>query len=572
MSKTWKLRPHNDDLERSLLESGQEPIMARLLSQRNITPDVVRDFFDANLSELENYKPLGGTPEAAQMLIDLAKEKKGVCILGDYDADGVMSTAMMVFICRKLGIPYHVFIPDRFKHGYGLNPKSVEAFNQDVQATNPGLIIALDCGTSSENEMKILKQSGAKILVIDHHIPNEGQKSISADILINWRLCGGSEMCTAGQVLMLAKAIDNLSKTSLFTELLPMAAIGTVADISPIVWENRIIVRNGLSRAGNSPSLGLRMIVESMYLGDVEVSQSDVSFRIAPRINSAGRVQKAELAYRLMVEEDIGSAGALLNEIENLNMERRELCSKITEEAIEQARKQSFKNGLMLINPEWHIGVVGIVASRIVEEFGVPALVMGSSKGMVKGSGRSLDGINIKAVLDSCSELFDVYGGHEMAVGASLKSESLSIAPQKFDEACGKYYEKNGRPDFSQYYDIDLHPNSVRILIPKMLKDNLFPYCDQHNPEPIFKLWGVKVTNCSITNRDGWRRVTYTIESLEGRRIPMKLVTFDESYGPGLIDKTIDVFFKFPQMINTKWEPSLELIDIVYAGDKKDLL
>ena len=545
--------------------------MARLLSQRNITPDVLSDFFAADFAELENYPILGGTPQAAQLLIDLAKEGKGVCVLGDYDADGVMSTAMTVFICRKLGIKYNVFIPDRFLHGYGLNTKSVEAFNADVIKYKPGVVIALDCGTSSETEVAILKQSGAKILIIDHHIPNQKQLSRSADILINWRICGGSEMCTAGQVLMLAREVDRLAKTSLFLDLLSMAAIGTVADVSPIIRENRIIVRHGLARGGNTPSLGLRMMIEGMYSDGIEISQSDVSFRIAPRINSAGRVQKAELAYRLMVEEEIGDAGAILNEVEALNVSRRYLCRTMADQASEMASKQPYKNGLLIIDPSWHIGVVGIVASRIVDEFGVPALVMGAHNGVVKGSGRSLDGINIKAILDSCSDLFEVYGGHEMAVGATLKNECVGIAPQRFDEACAKYYEIHGKPDPAQLYDIDLHPNSVRLTIPQLLKQNLFPYCDQYNPEPIFKLWGVKVVNCAVQNRDDWRKVTYTVESQVGRRIPMKLVTFDESFGPGLVDKVVDVLFKFPQMINTKWDPSLELIDIVYAGDQKDL-
>jgi single-stranded-DNA-specific exonuclease len=264
-----------------------------------------------------------------------------------------------------------------------------------------------------------------------------------------------------------------------------------------------------------------------------------------------------------MVEEDIGEVGSLLNEIETLNVERRYLCRTIAEQAVEKARQHPFENGYLLMDPVWHIGVVGIVASRIVEEFGIPALVCGVSGGVVKGSGRSLDSVNIKHILDSCSELFEIYGGHEMAVGATLKNQFLPVAAQRFDEACRRYYEVHGRPKFVQYYDIDIHPRSVKASVARMLLQTLFPYCEQYNPEPIFKLWNVKIVNCSIMNRADWRKVTYTVEAQDGYRLPMKFVTFDEQYGAGLEGKNVDILFKFPQLSNTKWDPTLELIDTI---------
>lgn len=565
MARQWKLRPHDTELEYQHLINGWEPLMARLLAQRGIGMQEADQFFAADLADIDLFKPLGGIDQAADLLLTAARRQNtSVGVIGDYDADGVTSSAMFQRICRALGLECQVFLPHRVQHGYGLNPKTVPAFCEFIQKP-PRLLFILDCGTSSEAEVCQLREFGiSQIVIIDHHIPESSRLSKSADILVNWRLCGGSEMCTAGEVLMLARALDRRTdkKHDFFNQLLPLAAIGTVADISPIARENRVIVRHGLAKVGESNYIGLRMLAEICNMIDGRLSQMDVSFGLAPRLNAAGRINSAYLSYNLMVEDKIGAAGSIVSELDMMNKERKHICNELTAQALEAAEKSNFTNGLLLINPEWNVGVVGIVASRIVDRFGIPTIVMGQTNGTIKGSGRSLGTTNIKAIMDSCAEMFSNYGGHEMACGAALKPEYVATAPKLFDEACRNYYAKHGVPIIDRFYDAALKPTTITVRLCDQLIETFYPYCDDNNPEPVFLLSNAKVVWSKPWRGDDWQLMTYELEK-DGIRIPIKFKTFDEEFGSGLEGKTLDMYFSFTQSYGTKYGPELWIVDVI---------
>ena len=509
-----------------------------------------------------------GVTAAAKMILKVAKQGGRVAVIGDYDVDGVTSAAMLQLLCQNLGAKCHVFLPSRLEHGYGLNPKTVPAFIESV-GTPPDLLIAADCGTSSEKELGQLRKFGAKrIAIIDHHIEDPKKFSASADCIVNWRQGAGGierqEMCTAGEIFVLAKILETMVDRDLTSELLPLAAIGTVADISPIVGLNRTIVKNGLSRVGRVKLPGLMLLLEKCGLDANGISQTDISFKLAPRLNATGRMGKPNPAYDLLVERDAVRAAELLAELEACNLERRSLLTKITDEAIELGNKHNFKNGVLLFQSEWHVGIVGVVASRIAERFLLPTIIMGQAGETIKGSGRGVDGVNLKGIMDTCAEqLFTVYGGHEMAAGATLRSDiKWEDAAKIWDQACGEYFKSNPRPSGDIYYDAEIPPHRVSGQFCVQLRQTLYPYHKTTNPEPVFMLRNVQVNQIRFNEGETWK-----LMSFEGRMdnigvLPLWFKSFNVEHHDILEGQTVDVLFSCAQSWSQRYGPSLQVVAI----------
>ena len=562
----WIERAVDTALEAEHLRFGRNPLMCRLLAQRNITPGNVDIFFAPQLDYINWEDSLPGSRAAAKLLLSVMKQKGRVAVIGDYDVDGVTSSAMIQLLCRDLGIECHVFLPSRLEHGYGLNPKTVPAFIESV-GKPPDLLIAADCGTSSEPELEALRKFGAKrIAIIDHHIEDPARFSASADCIVNWRQGKNierQEMCTAGEVFVLAKILEKMLDRDLTSELLPLAAIGTVADISPITGLNRIIVKNGLARVGRVQKPGLKMLLEKCGLDENGISQTDISFKLAPRLNATGRMGKPNPSYDLLVGDDPVRAAELLDELEACNVERKLLLNQITEEAVEMANQRKFKNGILLINPTWHVGIIGVVASRVSERFLLPSIIMGQAGKTVKGSGRSLDGVNLKAIMDTCSDLFSAYGGHEMAAGATLKAGlEWDVAAQRFDDACGKYFESNPRPSSDLYYDAELPPSMVGARFCNRLRETFYPYHKLTNPEPVFLMKQVQVNRTRFNEGDTWK-----LMSFEGRvdkfgTLPLWFKSFNVDHHDIVEGQTVDVLFTCAQSWDQRYGPSLQIVGI----------
>jgi single-stranded-DNA-specific exonuclease len=558
-------RQFNHEVEQFLKKNEKKPLLARLLSQRKI-PDI-DNFLNPpskahlhlrNLAQIRNLK------ETCDLLIEVKKNNGSASVIGDYDVDGIMSSYMVKRICEILDVECNVFLPSRFEHGYGLNAQTLASFLAfTVENKTPELLLILDCGSSSEKEIRKLKSFGIKkIAIIDHHIFKEENFSKSADTVVNWRMNENSEeMCTCGLVYLLASLMFDEAHLSIdnVLELLFLAAIGTIADVTPIIGDNRIIVKQGLSFFNNClTSKGLSTLIGLCKLNNKTITQEQVGFRLAPRLNAVGRLGSPQEAFDLLVSKDKDEIDDIIQVLEITNKNRQEIQGSILEEAIGMFNEKEMEYGILLVNPKWNIGVVGVVASEIAEKFHKPTVVIGREKGVLKGSGRSIKGISLIKILDLCSEMFDKYGGHDYAAGVALKKKYLDKSIKMFNDACQKVFvEENKNCNKEVFYDAVLKPSSISEDTYKIV-NLLYPYCDINNPEPVFKLSEVAVSLVDRKENPNW---VLSILKIDG--INFKFKTFSEEIGCCKeFGKKANVYFKFPQSYDEKWGMQLDVVGI----------
>jgi single-stranded-DNA-specific exonuclease len=561
----WKIRPYNKDVEIELLKKGKEKLLSRLLSQRISNANEANKFTSGSYTELSHPHTLNGVKEAVELFRQAVINKEKIAVMGDYDCDGILSSVMLNELCNVMGLQCTVVLPNRLKHGYGLTEKSVNNFKSKIKEP-PFLLFIVDCGSSSEKEIKELKEFGVKhIVVIDHHIVDPDKQSKSADVLINWHLSNTQEMCAAGLVFQFIRGVRWLTKKVDPINFLSYVAVGTLADVSPIEGDNRIIVKNGLKpyALNNIMASGLNALIsKSRVYGDLSVE--DVLFKIAPKLNAAGRLKDPHIAYNLLIEHDLITAELMAQNLAEFNDDRKAIQKEIELQAIKMVKDNpdAYKYGIIVFGKDWHIGVLGIVASRLTEEFYRPAVVIGSNEGTLKGSGRSIGITNLKEILDSCSECFSSYGGHALAAGLTLKEEYKDTVNEIFNKACQKYYEKNGYPERIRYYDAKLYPSLVTIRTMTMLLETLYPYCSQKNPEPVFILPGAVITETKIVGEE--KKVMVFRAIRDGQKTELKFRTFTDKMGTEIDGKKADIIFTFPQSFPAKFEPSLSVIDIIF--------
>ena len=418
-----------------------------------------------------------------------------------------------------------------------------------------------------KKEVKELKDWGVKqIIILDHHIVDPINLSKSADVLINWHLSENSqEMCATGLVFQFIRGIRWVSKKVDPINYLSYAAIATLADVSPIEGDNRIIVKNGLKPyALNSiMASGLNALIsKSRIYGDLSVE--DVLFKIAPKINAAGRLKDPHISYNLLIEHDIATAELMAQNLADFNTERREIQKNIELQAITMVNNSpdDYKHGIIVFGEDWHIGVLGIVASKLTEAFYKPSIVIGNHEGTLKGSGRSIGTTNLKEILDGCSEYFVNYGGHALAAGVTLKEEYKDKINGIFNKACHKYYEKNGYPERIDYYDARLDVDFISRKTMTMLLETLYPYCSQKNPEPIFMLPDATITETQIV---GEQKMVMVFRAMKNnRKTELKFKTYTEKKGTEIDGKKADILFTFPQSFPDKFEPALNVVDMIF--------
>lgn len=557
-------RQFDPTIEKSIKQDkGIHPLLARLLSQRKIGVSDL-NFSDDSFLHLENLKLIKNIRSVSNLLMDMKRNGQSASIISDYDADGIISSYMIKRLCEILGIECSVFLPSRFEHGYGLNAQTLGSFLAfTITNKSPDVLFILDCGSSSEKEIKELKlhHNINAIVVIDHHIIKEDSFSKSAHIVTNWRLNNNAqEMCTCGLAYIIA--LDMFLTHGCLTqdnmkELLSLAAIGTIADVSTIIGDNRVIVKQGLGFFNKLSSDGLSDLVKLCKLQNSTITQQQIGFRLAPRLNAVGRLGSPQKAFDLLVSKDKDEIEDILKSLEETNQQRQQIQGDILNEAIKMVDEKLMPYGILLINPKWNIGVVGIVASEIVEKFNKPTVIIGRDKGVFKGSGRSIKGVNLKKILDSCSEMFERYGGHEMAAGVSIKPEFKDKAPMLFNSACKDAFDVlNKGVGKINYYDAKLNPKTVSIDTWGII-NSLYPFCEANNPEPVFLLENMLVKEYRKKETEKWKLSTLSFEGLD-----FKFISFLENLDEGIKGKNINVYFKFPQIIDPKWGMSLEIVDV----------
>jgi single-stranded-DNA-specific exonuclease len=428
-------------------KAGVSLVVAELLA-RGGRADSAETFLRPALAGLADPFLLPQVSAAADRLRAAIAARERIMVLGDYDVDGVTSTALIVTVLRRFGLDPKFIVPRRSEDGYGL---SRSAIDRALEQGNPGLFIALDCGTNSHAEVAYLCELGIDVIVIDHHRSKE--RSLEQGILINphvnadvtgadaaWR-----NLCTVGLVFKLMHGLlkqlraENHPIAAAFKlrDHLDLVALGTVADLVPLTEENRILAHQGLRIMQEAQRPGLRALMD---VAGVKAGQPilpvDISYRLGPRINASGRLADAALSVELLVSEDSAFCFETARQLEVFNRERQDIERQITETA-ERLIEGQFgrEHGIVLFDVNWHPGVVGIVAGRVTRKYNRPCIVLGNEGNLAKGSGRSIDGINLVEVLAKCSEHLDSWGGHPMAVGIALDKTRLEAFRASFDEA-----------------------------------------------------------------------------------------------------------------------------------------
>lgn len=491
-----------EQIEALSRRAGVSPVLAELLLRNGLgDADAAAKFLRPALGELNDPFLLHNLEAAASRLRTAIAKREEVVVLGDYDVDGVSSTALLVSILRRFGLYPRFVVPRRMEDGYGL---SRSAIDRALELGKPHLFVALDCGTNSHDEVNYLRAQGIDVLVIDHHRSKE--HPLENGILINPHVYGGNgpddsawrHLCTVGLVFKLAHGLLKQLRTEnhpvafriKLRDYLDLVALGTVADLVPLHGENRILARQGLKILQSTERPGLKALMQVAGVKcEHDILPVDISFRLGPRINASGRLADAAISVELMLSEDEKFCRETAQQLDAFNRERQEIERLITEEA-ERLIETQFSSwpGIVLFGENWHPGVVGIVAGRITRKYNRPCVVLGNEGDFAKGSGRSVDGINLVEVLGTCCEHLHSWGGHPMAVGVSLTKLHLGTFRDRFAEAVRKHAGS------------DLVEPKLQLaawLTPEQVREPLMEeICSLHpfgqgNPEPVFGIRGV---------------------------------------------------------------------------------
>mgnify|MGYP003320460109 FL=1 len=422
--------------------TGQKAPVASVLGRLAISPESVDAYLNPLIRNLlPDPRQLKDVSKAAQRLIKAVNDKEKVVIYADYDVDGATSGAMLVSWFRFFNIQPSIYVPDRIKEGYGPNERAMTSLS-----SKHDLIICVDCGTLGHEPLEFVSE-GCEVVILDHHLGSELDPKCYSIVNPNRQIESGnlSYLCAAGVVFLTlvecGRQIKSQNKnTPNLMEYLDLVALGTVADVAPLIGVNRAFVRQGLKILSTRQRLGLQMLIDKSGLNSTPTSYH-LGYILGPKLNAPGRIGPSDLAIKLLCSNSISEATNLCEEIEELNLKRKEIENNVREEALEKVDKNQAKNSIIWAAAEgWHPGVVGIVASRLKDKFNKPALVIGFDGIEGKGSGRSVDGYDLGFAIQRLQRegLIQKGGGHKMAAGLSLKKDQLQTAMHRLCELAEK--------------------------------------------------------------------------------------------------------------------------------------
>lgn len=483
----WITKPlPNTELVNSLSQSlGIDKILAQLLVQRGIhTFDEAKSFFRPNLEELHNPFLMKGMERAVTRIFRAIKKQENIMVFGDYDVDGTTAVALMSTYLLSLYPNVVTYIPDRYTEGYGISYQGID-FAED---NNISLIIALDCGIKAIDKIAYAKEKNIDFIICDHHRPGATVPDAVAVLDPKQKDCNYpyDELSGCGVGFKLIQAIAQVQEQP-FSDLIPyldLLAISIAADIVPINGENRILAYHGLKVINSNPRPGVKAILEQVQKKELTIT--DVVFIIAPRINAAGRMKQGIHAVELLTETDQNLAQKFAREIDQYNLDRKELDKKITDEALQQIRenKEEQNSATIVFSETWHKGVIGIVASRLIETHYKPTLVFTKSGNKLAASARSVKGFDVYNALEACSEHIEQFGGHMYAAGLTLLPENYQSFKQTFEKVVKETLPKElTTPEISIDAEVDLvdlNPKFYRILAQ-------FAPFGPANMKPVFK-------------------------------------------------------------------------------------
>jgi len=485
--KKWRISPSDVNLQKYLSGSlSISPVIAQLLINRGMADiDKIKSFLKSDVSELYNPFLMKGMSEAVSRIKRALAKKEKILIHGDYDVDGVTATALLFFGLKEFGAEPVYFIPDRLTEGYGLGSNGVE----EAVKIKASLVITVDCGISSHEEVEALNKHGIDVVVTDHHEPPRILPNAHAVINPHQKGCAYPDKFLSGVSIAfkLCQALGAELNSRNFWKHLDLVALGTVSDIAPILGENRILVKEGLKLLKNGGSnKGVKALIEVSGIKKDKIGAFEIGFILGPRINAAGRLGYAGIAVELLLTEDDTRARELAKKLNEANQERQKIEKNTLKEALSKMEKDiNFKDHRVIVlhNEDWHAGVMGIVASRISDRFNRPAILISTKDGVGRGSGRSIENFHLFEALASCEGFLKEYGGHQYACGLTILEENLPGFIKLINELAKDTMKTE---DLAQSLSIDME-TGLDALDRKTIEDieALEPF-GEGNPEPVF--------------------------------------------------------------------------------------
>ena len=487
--EVWRVTPQDEGRVAALAsQAGVRPIVARLLLARGVdSAEATAEFFDPSPSRLHDAFGMKGVEEAADVLLSAARRGRRIVVFGDYDVDGVTSVAQLRAALLRAGADAVAFLPHRLKDGYGLKPATVRRVLDEL---SPGVIVTVDCGITAREGVACAREAGVEVIVTDHHLVPAQLPSGAVVVNPKQPGCGYpyKDLAAAGVALKISEALVRRAGLRLPTEsLLRVACLGTIADLVPLTGENRVIAAAGLAALASARAPGLRALLAEAGVAPGQAPSSEqIAFRVAPRLNAAGRLDTAELALALLEERDEDRAIATARELSVRNAERQTLERRVVGEARERIAAGFDPGDAVLIEWDagWHRGVLGIAASRLAREYHRPVLLFGLDGERATGSGRSVPGVSLHATLTEIATLFDEFGGHDQAVGGSLPADRLPA----LREAARALFAARVPPEARtrvREADADLTPGQVGVDTLAWLAR--FEPHGMGNPRPVFR-------------------------------------------------------------------------------------
>jgi single-stranded-DNA-specific exonuclease len=497
----WRIVPQPDPAQVQALATALNlpAALAGLLVQRGYgTVDSARRFLRPALSELSDPWRLAGMAEAVEAIVSTIRSGGRILVHGDYDVDGQCASTLLTRALRVAGADVLPFLPHRLRDGYDFGPAGLEA----AKAAGASLVITCDCGITAYDTVLAARSAGIDVVVTDHHLPGERLPPALAviDPQREDDTSGANQLCGTGIAFKLVQALVPALglPPNLPFHLLDLVALATVADVVPLQGENRILVKHGLKVLHESRWPGLRALLDATGLSGKEVKAYHLGFMLGPRLNAAGRVGDATDGLKLLLCDDPAEAAALAQKLEALNTERQALDQRILEEALEQVERTAHPErdaGFVLSAEGWHPGVVGIVASRVVERYGRPTFLIAFDGEIGKGSGRSTSRFNLHSALLSCGDLLERYGGHHMAAGLTIRREQLDAFRERFGEVAR---QSLGPDDLGPEQRVDLEVSLREVTGDLERLCRYLEPCGQGNPGPVFGIRGVRFTSRSV--------------------------------------------------------------------------
>ena len=442
MNYKWKYTPpaleEKAAAEALAGELGIHPILGRLLRERCIaTVAEAKKFFRPQLSDLHDPFLMNDMRQAVNAINKAIGRKERILVFGDYDVDGCTAVTVVYKFLSEYFSNIDYYIPDRYDEGYGVSKRCIDYACE----TGVKLMIVLDCGIKAVKEVEYARSLGIDVIICDHHVPDEELPEAIAilnpkrkDSTYPFAHLSG---CGVGFKLMQAFALNNGIEFNKLLPLLDLCAVSIASDIVPITGENRILAYHGLRRINSNPSTGLEAIIEICGLSDKEITMNDIVFKLGPRLNASGRMQNGKEAVALLVERKHEKAVEMANRINLYNEARKDLDKQMTEEAnkiVDGLENLNNLRSLVIYDPSWHKGVIGIVASRLTEIYYRPAVVLTLSDNLATGSARSVAGFDIYKAVESCRDLLENFGGHTYAAGMSMKPDNVPEFKRRFEE------------------------------------------------------------------------------------------------------------------------------------------